>query len=647
MRGEDNAPLSEPGRDWHDSGMNQVLRISLIGTLGLWALGGVTPALAMPFSTGGSKTDSTGVRTFVGDRPPTVPGRPAVTPLADGGFRVIWQDKSSDETGFEIERYPAFSGGTRLVAANIAVFVDTDDRAKARYRVRAKGERYDSRWTTWIQGESLSAGFVRLTPGAGFTGPTEQPAAVGTPEMQGYDAKAIARWDVVPYQTFTGNFHVGVVAFHMNGIDRVDFSVNGGAWKSVREMKHNPRTNVWEYTALLKASDFADGPVEVRAVAWPRGAGEARVLGAPFDGITAGTGSHALPLFANGGNTLSTKTVYVAASGDDSRAGTLDAPVRTFDRAFRVVRTGGAPVQADVIVTEAGTYSLPTYSSGNDMYGSLLTSTAGWVTIKSAGSLGSRDVVVGNPARGYVRPRVAKLSLERVAVDFGTVSQFYMDSPVWFRDCHWFDSSGQATVYPGLGLPVRGQGYATNCTAEHLIYGFSGLVMARGVATNRVDGDVLSNTKLVLNARVENVGGTGGSGWHSDILQYFGHNENVIAYGVQSEKLTSVQSFFLDHYQSSHTDFAFVNIYMDNAYPDLATLNNGGAPFTQLNARHNHVLFQNVQLVNQRLIFRTDLTGDKQFIATNVIFDACSLHRSFDPTTLPAGVAIRAGGGSQ
>ena len=65
--------------------------------------------------------------------------------------------------------------------------------------------------------------YPTLQPGDGWVGPTPQPNPVGSPNMAGFDAKSIARWDVVPYQTFSNEFHIGVVAFHMNGIDRVDF----------------------------------------------------------------------------------------------------------------------------------------------------------------------------------------------------------------------------------------------------------------------------------------------------------------------------------------------------------------------------------------------------------------------------------------
>src|SRR5690606_14239909 len=99
-----------------------------------------------------------------------------------------------------------------------------------------------------------SPGLRALQPGAGFTAATAQPGHIGT--GLGADAKAIARWNVVPRQDFAGRFEVGVVAFHMAGIDRVSFSVNGGDWVDVHEPTLNPRTDTIEYWATLDAADF-------------------------------------------------------------------------------------------------------------------------------------------------------------------------------------------------------------------------------------------------------------------------------------------------------------------------------------------------------------------------------------------------------
>ncbi|GAG12791.1 unnamed protein product, partial [marine sediment metagenome] len=118
-----------------------------------------------------------------------------------------------------------------------------------------------------------------LIPGSGFSGPTAQPDPVGS--GPGVDAKAIARWDVVPFQTFDGDFNVGVVAFHINGIDRVEFAVDGGPWLSISEMSENARVGVWEYWAAVRASDFADGEIELRAIAYPL-VGIPRVLDSLF-----------------------------------------------------------------------------------------------------------------------------------------------------------------------------------------------------------------------------------------------------------------------------------------------------------------------------------------------------------------------------
>src|SRR3569832_656361 len=65
---------------------------------------------------------------------------------------------------------------------------------------------------------------------------------------QSATTQTIARWDEVPYQTFTGTLPVGVVAFHIGGVDRVVFSVNGGPSATVRAMTRNTITDVWEYT---------------------------------------------------------------------------------------------------------------------------------------------------------------------------------------------------------------------------------------------------------------------------------------------------------------------------------------------------------------------------------------------------------------
>ncbi|HWP40436.1 MAG TPA: hypothetical protein VNL70_05875, partial [Tepidisphaeraceae bacterium] len=159
-----------------------------------------------------------------------------------------------------------------------------------------------------------------LRPGSGFTGPTPTPAARGT--GLGATRAAIADWDVVPYQSFNAALNVGVVAFHVNeaGIERVDFSANGGPWTSVRQMALNPQTNVVEYFATLRAELFSSGPVEVRAIAYPT-VGQPVVL-------------EPLKLYADPNDTFAARTRYVSTLGSDTTGnGTASAPFRTIAKA--------------------------------------------------------------------------------------------------------------------------------------------------------------------------------------------------------------------------------------------------------------------------------------------------------------------------
>src|SRR5579862_715287 len=126
-----------------------------------------------------------------------------------------------------------------------------------------------------LSGNLLAATAV-LKPGTGFTGPTTQPAQIGS--GFGSSEKPMARWDMVPYEAVEDDFNVGVVAFHIDGIDRVEFSVDGGKWLAVRESSLNPQTGVVEYFVTLHPADFAnDGEIELRAIVYPK-SGVPRVL---------------------------------------------------------------------------------------------------------------------------------------------------------------------------------------------------------------------------------------------------------------------------------------------------------------------------------------------------------------------------------
>ena len=102
-----------------------------------------------------------------------------------------------------------------------------------------------------------------LEPGPGFDGETPQPESIG-----GKTTIAIAQWNVVPEQQIAGEFNVGVVAHHIEGVDHVALSLDGGPWIKIEEPSINPRTGSEEYWATLDATD-RKGWQEVRAIAVP------------------------------------------------------------------------------------------------------------------------------------------------------------------------------------------------------------------------------------------------------------------------------------------------------------------------------------------------------------------------------------------
>ncbi|HYE02770.1 MAG TPA: hypothetical protein VD963_06010 [Phycisphaerales bacterium] len=84
-----------------------------------------------------------------------VPGAPAapsnVVAADSGGGRALvgWTDRSTDEASFEVERQPAFSGGSPSVGAGITAYVDHCGPGTFLYRVRAVNATGVSNWSGW------------------------------------------------------------------------------------------------------------------------------------------------------------------------------------------------------------------------------------------------------------------------------------------------------------------------------------------------------------------------------------------------------------------------------------------------------------------------------------------------------------------
>lgn len=421
-----------------------------------------------------------------------------------------------------------------------------------------------------------------LQPGGGWNGPTLQPAPIN-PNDQFGDAKAIARWDVVPYQDFSGLFEIGVVAFHINGIDRVEFAVEGGDWINVSDMTLNRRTGVWEYTTSLDASLFEDGLVEVRAKVYPREAGEVRVLAGEIEGRS---GQHSMFLNANAGGSWGAGEVFVANSGNDkSGDGSRNKPFASIWRAMQ-----SAPADADGLHVRlaAGDYKF-----GGDRHPRPITKN-GWITIEPAKGVNHDDVrLVGG---GRFRTKLVRFRdvLFDHREESGGIGRFdHLEPEIWLDGVLARADGRTAELVSGIHFA---QAYMTDVELSGYRDGAEGQSLSRNVHLSKLGSDAFGDSGLVINSSVDDIAAPKGSGFHPDVFQFSGRGrvrDNTIVYGLRATNVKA-QGIFADDL-SEVTNSAFVNVLIDasshkSQWKDVST---------------NHLLLWHVSLIDQPFAWRT------------------------------------------
>lgn len=436
-----------------------------------------------------------------------------------------------------------------------------------------------------------------LTPGDGWTGATSQPDPVGSSTRAGYDAKAIARWDVVPYQTFNDEFPIGVVAFHINGIDRVEFAVDGGPWTAVTEITTNPRTLVNEYWVNLDADQFdQDGEIEVRAIVYPK-TGIPRVLAGAWDASNSEygsqwTGQHSLVLHAN---------------------------------------PQGSLVE-EVIELPAGNYTwAKSPLAGVQQHRSR------WLTIRPAPGVKKWQVVIndglqtGNDHIDFRRVRIANLTVR----SSGSSIFRHLSGDEWFDNVD----------YIGPGQVVESQeeqvgDYWTNSRVSDNQFGLARRFV-RDCRFERIGEDVMKSVYLVVNSVVDDVD-RGSNDWHPGVIANPIKHDNRIYYGLTMRNLKGVKGWAfrqgtLGPYE--HTDVAVVNCDSEKS---------GGNQLWYLGGTVKHLYILNSRFIgsfNYRL--STSVREEWRFKGYNVVYENVNWQDDPDwfPTPYPlTGVTIRQSG---
>jgi hypothetical protein len=474
---------------------------------------------------------------------------------------------------------------------------------------------------------ALSGGnFLVLNGVLSYWGQLVAPEVVGNPNAPGADAQAIARWNAIPGEFVGSTARVGVLAYHMNEIKEVRFFLNSAPLGVVRERSINPSTGNPEFWIAFSTANFADGQeINLTAIVLPN-VGKPRILQGEFNSSAANVGEHGLPLVVRRG---APPAVYVGYNGDDSNPGTRQAPFATIGKALRVVPDGG-----EVILLNAGGYWMPENAAGHTYRAN-----ERWITVRPDAGIPREAIGITAENRGNLRANIRRLRWKDVTFDFKFVAQIYNTNEqiAWLDGCIMMDSDGWGV--DGKPSPVRNPYFATNCVARNKLYAFTNATLVRNSVAKKISGDVFQNARVVVGCTADNIDGTVLE-HHTDLFQVFGGAENIIYSQIVATNMRSTQSIFLEPtYQSpsgapvyTMKDAALVDILVDIepvfrwSNNDDGMVNWGGPPWSQMLSKFNHVVFERVELANQRMMIRTDVSSNQSFEARNVVYRDCGLH---------------------
>ncbi|MBC24427.1 MAG: hypothetical protein CMJ32_11000 [Phycisphaerae bacterium] len=360
-----------------------------------------------------------------------------------------------------------------------------------------------------------------LVAGSGFSGETSQPGPVGNPSIPGYSNKPMARWDVVPFQTTSLEFPVGVVAYHINGIAKVDISLDGGPWLAIDQPSLNPRTLQEEYWAYLPGSQLSDGVHELRAIIWPV-TGTPRVLAGAIDDDSAYVGEHSMFVSSNAGGSLPTLSRWVAESGSDQTGdGSKENPYSSIMKAARSIQDEqGQNADGGMIYLMPGDYMIGDYSWSlhTNIENRWLTITHDPQTPQSAVSINGVTALSG------IRTKLLRFHRLNIQMPSdGSIGQYIFSSAPgqfkWVSESHLNGPGRLADGDWGSGGVAN---YVTDTAIENCQRPFMANIY-RNVDLRHIGVDAMRGQvcKLVLDVMVEDLNGCGSdSGAHNDLLQF-------------------------------------------------------------------------------------------------------------------------------
>lgn len=363
-----------------------------------------------------------------------------------------------------------------------------------------------------------------LSPGMGFSGAESPREPEGNPNDLGYASSAIGRWNVVPFQKVNDIMRIGVVAYHLRGINRVEFSLNGGDWTSVHERCVNERTGAEEFAIDFNPATISDGLVEIRGIVYPNTglplilAGDPDVEGRDEAGQDVGT--HSLFLASNWGGLFDGVSYYVGESGDDINGeGTRERPFRSIVRAAREIR-----VITDDNADGCSIRLLPGRYQYQHDHWQKPTTTSCWLTIEAAEGVDRNEVeLYGGLPTDQFQTRLVRL--HRLTVRANTVEEMRLlvgnpsQDRKFFVDQCSFIGPGRLEGGSFQGGGTRHE-YYVNIEYRDATAGLGNATILREASFVNQADDVLSGAKLAVAVNIRGLDGAG-TQFHTDVIQFY------------------------------------------------------------------------------------------------------------------------------
>lgn len=453
---------------------------------------------------------------------------------------------------------------------------------------------------------------------------------VGSPGDSGYTADPIAKFDLIENENVNADPYIGVVAFHVNGIDTVQISVNGGAWTTVDQMRTNPRTGVHEYAAQIDLSNLGSKTlVDVRAIVTPRTAGQTITL----DPINIRLDS------------VTPTILWCSPTGSDTTGdGSEGNPYRQPGKALQAWQNSDnvAGRCDDVVVYLAdGSYEVA------NAVGPYPSTVNGWATISKAPTATKANVKItsGNGIR-TMYTKYKDVTFEQYAI----VGRSLVDST---KPDIWVDGVESYNVGASLGTQAHNSAtmtnfYVTSSSFHDMGDGPKFAKLIRDTEAYELAEDAFGGARLLLNCTASSVKIVGDS--HPDVMEVFDSSESTIVYGFIALNCEA-QGFYAtdDDSVGTYSDIAVVNMFIAES-PGLREWISQIRDPDNANLNLSNIIIDQCTFATQPLFIQAAGTVENVKLSNNVFFrlqlgttdpnDIVAEHNHFIDTTTAGSTTI-------